>query len=80
MADIAETTMESFYSSNFDIQKPEVPALAIDAPIQHFKRPSAETRQILYYMDETDAKPSISQASNTKTRFDQFMNFLGNIE
>jgi hypothetical protein len=31
-------------------------------------------------MDETDAKPSISQASGTKTRFDQFMNFLGNIE
>ncbi|MEN9860959.1 MAG: hypothetical protein RLZZ515_1441, partial [Cyanobacteriota bacterium] len=48
LADIAETTMESFYSSNFDIQKPEVPALAIDAPIQHFKKPSAETRQILH--------------------------------
>jgi hypothetical protein len=40
LAEIAETTMESFYSSNFDA-KPEIP------PQEPPKKPSTEARQIL---------------------------------
>lgn len=77
--------MESFYSSNFD-NKPEVPSLVLDQPsfnqpstqpVQQLKpkRPSAETREILNKIDSQDDRPA-----TTATRFDQFMNFLGNIE